>query len=130
MHLRRPWSLLACPLLLLVSCCGPARVGYEGPMPSEAARESLAALWGKRLPAGSVAFCASELELRDFLVGPQGPLVIVDDVTVTAARPAGRYWVMVLTDGDIADLHRLATGATPPGLGGDLSEAYRRQVRG
>lgn len=118
------------PLLAALACCGPGPDGYQGPIPSPQARETLTALFGRTLPAGSVAFCPHELRVHSFLVTPTAPSVIVADVTATAPPPAGRYWIPVLQDGDIADLHVRITGSAPAGMDTTTSATYRRFVKG
>lgn len=114
----------------LVCCCGQPPVGYRGPLPSVVARQSLTALWGCKLAAGSVAFTTSEVELIAFVVGPHGPTVSGVELGAPAGTEAKRHWIPVLTDGDIADLHLRATGSVPAGLAGDLSEGYRKLLTG
>lgn len=122
---------VAAPLLAIASlgCCSPPPVGYQGPLPSVAARRTLDVLMGCTLPAGSVAFCSNELVVHSFLVTPTMPALVVDDPSA-AAGAKGRYWIPLLQDGDIADLHRRITGAVPAGMPRDTSDAYRRMVAG
>jgi len=128
--MRNGVAPLFCALLALVSCCGQPAVGYQGPLPSVAARQGLKELWGRQLPAGSVAFTKNEIELVAFVVGPHGPTVnAVETKTKGDAKPK-RHWITVLTDGDIADLHKRVTGKGPAGLVGDLSTTYRKQMTG
>lgn len=118
------------PLLLGCACDRPPPVGYDGPLPSVAARSSLEALIGRTLPAGSVVFCAHELRVHSFLVTPTMPAVVVDEAHAHATGAAARHWIPVLQDGDIADLHRRITGAAPAGMPTTTSDAYRRMVDG
>lgn len=130
--------MLRCPrnLLLLVLAgsaavgCTPPPVGYTGPLPSVAARQSLSRLYGEVLPAGTVAFCPHELRVHSFLVTPTMPAVILDDPGAAAAGRTPRYWLPVLQDGDIADLHVRILGAAPAGMARGTSEAYRRTMTG
>ncbi len=121
------------PLLVLglaAASCTPPPVGYQGPLPSRAAQQSLVPLFGRTLPAGSVAFCPHELTLHSFLVMPNMPAVLVDDPGAAAAGRTPRYWIPVLQDGDIADLHRRVTGQAPAGLSIVTSDSYRRMMTG
>lgn len=134
-------TLLSLGLLAsaLFSCCGQS-VGYQGPLPSSQARQSLSQLWGKTLPAGSVAFTAKEVTLVSFLVGPNAPTVIAEEPGEHAQPRDGRHRIPVFTDGDIADLFQRATGEAvvpvPTGQAKDepvvwaLSEGYRRKMTG
>lgn len=126
---RPPIALLLSGAAALLGCCSPPPVGYQGPLPSIAARRTLDALTGRTLPAGSVAFCPRELVVHGFLVMPNMPALVVDD---PAAAPGtkGRYWIPLLQDGDIADLHHRITGAVPAGMPRGTSDAYRRMVDG
>jgi hypothetical protein len=138
--MRWPWlhaPLAACALVAFgglaftgASCDTCTRVGYEGPLPSAAARQSLGALNGKTLPAGSIAFCANELRVDSFLVLPNMPALLVDDTTSVGRPPAGRYWIPVLCDGDVADLHQRIAGSVPSGVAGAPSDAYRKFMTG
>lgn len=120
---------LFCALLALVSCCGQS-VGYQGPLPSVAARQGLNELWGRKLPAGSVAFTENEVELIAFVVGPNAPTVNAVETTAEGDAKPKRHWITVLTDGDIADLHKRATGKPSPLGEGALSATYRKQMTG
>ena len=97
-------------------------------------------LWGKTLPAGSVAFTEKEVTLVSFLVGPNAPAVIAEEPGEHAQPRDGRHWIPVFTDGDIADLFLRATGERagerPVAEAGDetvvweLSDGYRRMMTG
>lgn len=117
-------------LSLLFGCCGPPPVGYRGPIPSVEARQSLNGLIGRSLPAGSVAFAATELQVQSFLVLPNMPAVVVEDPAAATTGATAEFWIPVLQDGDIADLHRRITGTVPAGMAGATSDAYRRMVDG
>jgi hypothetical protein len=119
--------LLSC----LLAACGPGPVGYQGSLPSIAARRTLADLVGKSFPPGTVAFTAREVRVAGSVVGPNGLTLFVDESgAAEAGRTPRRHWIPLQTDGDVADLHRRLTGTTPAGLGGDLSSAYRRTMTG
>jgi hypothetical protein len=121
---------VAVALSLVAACGGQRNVGYAGPLPTAKARNTLKSIYGRTLPAGSVAFCIDSVSVHSFLVGPHGPRVSVDDMLGTTAPPAGRYWIPVSRDGDIADLHLRATGAVPAGLAMGTSETCRRFMSG
>jgi hypothetical protein len=115
----------------------PQEVGYRGPIPSVAARKALEPLYGRALPAGSVGFHSKELVVKSFLVTPFAPSVIVEDPTLATQPPdalprpnSGRFWIPVLTDGDIADLLRRAGLTPPPGIDGEKSSEYERFLAG
>lgn len=115
---------------LAAAACTPPPVGYDGPLPSTAARQSLNGLVGATLPAGSVAFCTHELRVHSFLVLPDMPAVVVEDPSATGPGSTPRYWIPVLQDGDIADLHVRIHGTAPAGMPRDTSERYRRMMTG
>jgi len=112
-------------------------VGYQGPLPSIEARQELERLFGRTLPAGSVAFSPNELVVRSFLVTPQAPTVIVEDPSLASgaqdALPSGqpgRYWIPVLTDGDLADLFQRAGLEPSAWMQSETSDEYERFVAG
>lgn len=107
-------------------------VGYRGPLPSVEARRALREVFGRTLPAGSVGFTRAELVLEHFLVTPFAPSVIAAEVSSAQAegREPTRHWIPVLTDGDIADLHRRAGIAAPSWMEGERSEPYERFLAG
>lgn len=117
-------------LALVFSGCSAQTVGYEGPLPSVAARRTLPQLWGKALPAGSVAFSTNAVTPYSFLVGPWGATVLAKEIAAGAAEDATVHRIPVFTDGDIADLHRRCTGTAPAAFVGELSDRYRIYVGG
>ena len=140
-HISRTLLLISLASGLL-SCCGQT-VGYEGPLPSSQMRRALPDLWGRSLPAGSVAFCNQELTLVSFLVGPHGPVVIVEEPGAAGDHATTRrreHRIPVLTDGDIGDLYKRVTSEALrlPDASRDsgeqavfeLSDAYRRMMTG
>ena len=123
----------------MLACCGQSS-GYRGPLPTSQARQHLTALWGKTLPAGSVAFTSKEVTLLSCVVGPSGPLVMVEEAGEHKKPSDGRHRIPVLTDGDIEDLFQRATGegfgerasprASSEPVVWELSDAYRRKMTG
>ena len=65
------------------------------------------------------------MTLESFLVGPDGPQVVFVRPDPNGAAEFLRHWILLRTDGDVADLHRRMTGSVPAGLGGPLSAEYR-----
>lgn len=113
--------------LLLAACfalaCGQS-AGYRGPLPSVEARvDCMTPLRGLTYVDTTGAFGGGPLTVVGFIVGAQP--------TITLERPAAdaagktRYWVVVLTDGDLADFYQRVTGTRAPEYEGPLSEDYR-----
>jgi hypothetical protein len=121
--------LLAALAVALGGCESP--VGYRGPLPSLEARGTVNALEGAVIPAGSVRFTDHELVVRRFIVLPTYPAVILEETAPPDdTNEPKRFWVPVLTDGDIADLHRLTGREFPLPHSGELSAEYRRYTHG
>lgn len=121
-------------LLFLATCvlstaCGSDRpvVGYDGPIPSDEARQLLEELQGETIADAGGLLDADGLELDGFAVIPN-PRTGKSPV-MRVSRGDRVEWIPLLTDGDVADLYRRVRGSAPDGIEGEMSEAYRQLWR-
>jgi hypothetical protein len=107
-----------------VACMGQAD-GYQGPLPTSAARTAcLNPLRGRVFAPPAGVLGGEELEFRGFVVGAD-PLACF----VRAGEPDGaRVFVPLYVDADCAALFALVTGERMPAYEGRTSAGYRAAV--
>lgn len=119
--------LAGCLPLIYALCiaCGtePPVVGYDGPLPSVAARGQLDDLMQRPILRAEGEFAVGTWTIESFGVLPnsrtgKGPVALVSSGHLRDCIP-------LLTDGDVADLSARVDGSAPDGLAGTMSVEYR-----
>jgi hypothetical protein len=124
---------LAAPFLVAaIAACGshPLPPGYDGELPSPAARRSLGALAGAHLAVAAGEIPAGEYRVGTFAVVPNP--IAGKSGGVMLAADAERAFLPLLRDADVADLHRRVGAALPAEIAvaarGEVSAAYARAL--